>query len=224
MATGIGRGRGRDCVTCLHPRRAEIEQDLCLDPNARVIAARYGLSKSAVDRHHQKNHGGLSKEERAIARLAAINRHLAETRAMAPEIEAREAEREAQLAALRAEVQQIRATRRGILDQWKQLEAANKLVWEVLAKLRDEKIPAGESRLERFDRVLKAVQRVEGQIELQAKFLGDITEGVNNVVNVNFATSPEWLQLEAGLVEAVRGCQRCAPRVQAAAARLEGPE
>ena len=121
-------------------------------------------------------------------------------------------------------MQQIRATRRGILDQWKQLEAANKLVWEVLAKLRDEKIPAGESRLERFDRVLKAVQRVEGQIELQAKFLGDITEGVNSVVNVNFATSPEWLQLEAGLVEAGRGCQRCAPRVQAAAARLGGPE
>lgn len=219
-----GGGRGGNCATCMHAQRQEIEQELCLEPNVRVIAAKYGLSKSGVDRHFRRGHMVLSKEERAVYRMAAINRHLAETRAMAPEIEAREAEREAQLAALRAEVQQARATRRGILDQWKQLEAANKIVWEVLAKLRDDTVVKGEDRLERFDRILRAVQRVEGQIELQAKFLGEITEGVNNVVNVNFATSPEWLQLEAGLVEAVRGCQRCAPRVQAAAARLEGPE
>ncbi len=76
------------------------------------------------------------------------------------------------------------------LDVVKQLKAANSVVWEVLQDART----SGEP-----ETVLRAVDRVQKQIELQARLLGDLDE--RPVVNLNL--SPEWLELRTVIVGAL---------------------
>lgn len=195
-----GKGSGSVCSVCTHAERQRIDEDLCFDPNVRAIAGRYeGLTKSSVDRHYRA-HMALSKEERGTARLAAIARHIAETRAKAPEVEAQEHARETELEALRSEVSQLRQTKRGVLDQWKQIEALNGVVWEIIHELRDaKKMSPGEGRLDRFDQTLKATREVARQLELQGKFLGEIMEGAQVQV-VLLTAHPDWVRIRDGLV------------------------
>ena len=204
-----GSKSGRPCQTCNHPKLAQIDEDLCFDPNVRMIAARYGLTKSSIENHYQK-HMPIDATVRDAARLAAIARHMAETRARAPEIEAREREREEQMERMKREAQQLRDTRLGVLDKWKQLEAANKLLWETIADLR--KAEKGESRLDRHGKLIQALQRVEAQLELQAKLTGELKVAPEISLQV-FLGSSEWTSTQALLVEAVKDHPEAAERV-----------
>ncbi len=76
------------------------------------------------------------------------------------------------------------------LDTLKQLKGINSASWEVLQDARRSKEP---------EIVLRAVDRVQKQIELQAKLLGELDE--RPVVNV--LASPEWLELRAVIIGAL---------------------
>jgi len=192
-----GRGSGRPCRSCSHPERRRIDEDLCLAPNVREVARRYGLTKSCVEWHYN-NHVALTKEERSAYRLAAVARHIAETRALAPEIEAREREKEEQIRALRLEAEQLRKEKRGVLDQWQQLKAANAIVWQVVEDLRKAKDgETGAGKLSRSRALLEAADRIEKQLRLQAALVGDLTEGATvNVQLHQLLLSPDYLLMK----------------------------
>jgi len=79
---------------------------------------------------------------------------------------------------------------RHALDVVAQLKAINGVTMQILHEARQQKNP---------DVALKAVDRVQKQIELQAKLLGDLDE--RPVVNI--VVTEEWLQLRAVIIRAM---------------------
>lgn len=76
----------------------------------------------------------------------------------------------------------------GALDVLQQLKAINGAALGVLKKARDE----GDGELQ-----LKAIDRVQKQIELQAKLLGDLDDRPQ----LNLTLSPQWVEVRALIVE-----------------------
>jgi uncharacterized protein YllA (UPF0747 family) len=77
------------------------------------------------------------------------------------------------------------------IDVVKQLKAINGATLAILKEARDE----GNGEL-----ALKAVDRIQRQLELQAKLLGELQqEGT-----INVSVSPEWLTLRAVLIQALQ--------------------
>ena len=79
------------------------------------------------------------------------------------------------------------------LDVLKQLRAINGACLAILAEARQQRDA---------HTALKAVDRIQRQIELQAKLLGDLDEAPT--VQVAVLTSPEWVATRAALMEALR--------------------
>jgi hypothetical protein len=77
------------------------------------------------------------------------------------------------------------------LDVVQQLKAINVAALHVLKEART----AGDGAL-----ALKAIDRIQRQIELQAKLLGDLDERST----VNILVSPEWVAVQAVLFDALR--------------------
>jgi transposase-like protein len=138
----------RICTVCAHPERQAVDTALVAGGAYRDIAGRYGLSKSAVERHQAEH-------------LPA--------------------------ALVRGEAAREEARALDVLQQLKFINGA------ALSVLRDARA-AGEGEL-----VLKAVDRVMKQVELQAKLLGDLDE--RPVVNV--LVSPEWQQVRGTMLRAL---------------------
>lgn len=88
-----------------------------------------------------------------------------------------------------AKAQEAEDITRG-LDVVKQLRAINGVTMQILHEARQQRNP---------EVALKAVDRIQRQIELQAKLLGDLDE--RPVVNV--LISPEWLRLRGIIIEAI---------------------
>jgi DNA-binding transcriptional ArsR family regulator len=62
------------CTVCAHPRRRRIDRELAADElSFRELAARYGLSKSALARHWE-NHFWAEEEEQASGTEAGQTR------------------------------------------------------------------------------------------------------------------------------------------------------
>ncbi len=95
------------------------------------------------------------------------------------------------------------------IDVVGQLRAINAATLSVLADAR--KVGDG-------DLALKAVDRVQRQIELQAKLLGELDE--RPVVNLTI--SAEWLQVRAALLDALRPHPEARSAVAARLLALEG--
>jgi hypothetical protein len=94
------------------------------------------------------------------------------------------------------------------IDIIRQLKAINGATLQILNEAR----AAGNGEL-----VLKAVDRVERQITLQAKLLGDLSDQPQ----INILASPEWITLRSTLISVL--CDF--PDAQAAViARLQPPE
>ena len=138
----------RTCSVCAHPERATIDKALVAGGTLRDIAGRYGLSKSAVERH--------AAEHLPAALVAAVGAE-----------ETRQA-----------------------LDVLQQLKTINAAALTVLRDAR----AAGDG-----DLMLKAIDRVHRQVELQAKLLGDLDE--RPVVNV--LVTPEWQRVRARILAAL---------------------
>jgi len=76
------------------------------------------------------------------------------------------------------------------LDVVKQLKAINGVTMQILHEARQQKNP---------EVALKAVDRIQRQLELQAKLLGDLDE--RPVVNI--LVSSEWLAVRATIIQAL---------------------
>ncbi len=74
-----------------------------------------------------------------------------------------------------------------LLDRLKEI---NRETLEILKVAKDGK---------NYDISLRAIQRIEKQIELQARLIGEISEG--QVINVS--VMPQWLQIRAVILQAV---------------------
>ncbi len=137
----------RVCTICTNESRAEIDAALLNETPYRHIAARYGTSTGALQRHRE---------------------HLPSQLVKAQEQE---------------DVSQA-------IDVIKQLKAINGATLAILKEARAE----GNGEL-----ALKAVDRIQRQLELQAKLLGELQqEGT-----INVTVSPEWLTLRAVVIAAL---------------------
>jgi hypothetical protein len=78
---------GRPCSICKHPEAAHIAQALAEDASVRKLAARFGLTKSAINRHINKcltpavqnvirESGKLMKDAKTAAPVPAPNARL----------------------------------------------------------------------------------------------------------------------------------------------------
>jgi len=97
---------------------------------------------------------------------------------------------------------------REALDVVKQLKAINAASLAILKEARDQGKPST---------ALQAIDRIQKQIELQAKLLGELDERPQ----VNVLISPEWLELRAVIVGALEPHPDARGAVLKA---LEGPE
>ncbi len=137
----------RTCTICNHEKRADIDSALLAEEAYRHIAARFGTSTGALQRHRE---------------------HLPKQLVKAQEQE---------------DVRQA-------IDVVKQLKAINGATLAILKEARAE----GNGEL-----ALKAVDRIQRQLELQAKLLGELQqEGT-----INVTVSPEWLTLRAVVIAAL---------------------
>lgn len=98
---------------------------------------------------------------------------------------------------------------RQALDVVTQLKAINGTCLRVL----NDAVQAGDP-----ETVLKAVDRIHRQIELQAKLLGELDE--RPVINV--LMQPEWLQVRAVLLAALAAFPQAREAAAAALVPLEG--
>lgn len=134
----------RKCTVCDHRKRTEVERALIGPDSFRTIAARFGLSTTALQRHQAK--------------------HLPEKL-----LKARELREKAEAGDLFAALEELRAETREVLE----------LV-----------------RGKNSEMTLKAVARLEKQLELQAKLLGLLQESTT----INVHLSPEWVQLRTSIL------------------------
>jgi hypothetical protein len=94
------------------------------------------------------------------------------------------------------------------IDVIKQLKAINGATLAILKEARDDK--NGEL-------ALKAVDRIQRQLELQAKLLGELQqEGT-----INITVSPEWLSIRAVILQAVTPYPEAAKAITAALSASE---
>src|SRR3954451_12797559 len=94
------------------------------------------------------------------------------------------------------------------IDVVKQLKAINTACLAVLGDARK----AGDGEL-----VLKAVDRVQRQIELQAKLLGNLDDRPQ----ISLVTAPEWLVVRATLLQVLQGYPEARAAVAASLLALE---
>ena len=171
----------KPCSICHHPEREAIEKAL-LDSEAghRKVAKRFGISASALFRH-RKNH--LPK---LIARALAIKPvpvHREKAHDPATEEHALEIARHHEAVEAKKDQHAI--------DVTQQLRAINAACLEVLREARKD----GKHSI-----LLRAVDRIARQIELQAKLLGQIQDGAT----VNVAVLPEWHGIRQAVLEALQ--------------------
>ena len=106
------------------------------------------------------------------------------------------------------QVEQARGVVDAGLDVVAQLRAINGITLQVMKDARD----SGDREL-----VLKAVDRVERQLILQAKLLGDLDERPQ----INILVAPEWLAVRTVLVQALQPYPEARTAVAAALTGVE---
>lgn len=95
------------------------------------------------------------------------------------------------------------------LDVVRQLRAINGAALAILKESRDNKDN---------ETALKAIDRVQRQIELQAKLLGELKDGPT----INLVVAPQWLEIRAVILQALKAHPEAGQAVVAALASVEG--
>lgn len=163
----------RRCTVCTHAERERIDKDLIAgEVGLRKLAVRFGTSLAAMWRHQQNHLPGTLARGMESLRVGGATDPLAQR--LAEHHVAVEAKKDAH----------------GI-DTVQQLRAINGACLEVLRNARSQ----GKSEV-----LLRAVDRIARQIELQAKLLGMI----ENATVVNLAIAPEWQGLRQRILDALR--------------------
>lgn len=177
----------RTCTICTHPERSVIDRALVAGEPFRNVAERTGTSATALHRH---------KAEHLPRLLAKVERTVERTET------ARAAALVAQGAAQEAQVT------RHALDVVGQLKIINASSLAILREARERQ--AG-------DLALKAIDRIQKQIELQAKLIGELDE--RPVVNI--LVTSEWQAVRHALVAALAPYPEARANVAAALVALE---
>ena len=208
---------GRPCTICRHPKREEIDRALVRnEAGYRTIAARFDISPSALFRHKREHLPALIAKGLEALGVAspetadpdeAIRAAQQSPQALSRGLQAlanekAEVEEQARLAKLpppppsyAAELAKERTAidareTAHAIDTFQQLRAINAACLEVLREARRD----GKHSI-----LLRAVDRIARQIELQAKLLGQIQDGTT----VNVAVMPEWHDLRQTVLEAL---------------------
>jgi hypothetical protein len=154
---------------CTSPKRAEIDKALVAGQPYRTIAQQFATSPWAVLRHKATHLRGM----------------LAQAERRQEQDDRQHGDR------LGRQVQeQEHKSMEQALDVVKQLRAINAAALTILDQARQ----AGNGEL-----VLKAVDRVQRQIELQAKLLGELSDAPT----INVLMLPEWLTLRTAILDAL---------------------
>lgn len=173
---------GRPCKICKHPQRAEIDRVLVRNESGyRTLAKRFGISASSLYRH-LKNHLPELIAQGMKAEKPVERKHAPPVTEIIPPAHAEELFREHHALHQRSTEQAI--------DAVAQLKAINAACLEVLKQARADGKPSI---------LLKAVDRIARQIELQARLLGQIQEGHT----INVAVLPEWHGIRQRILEAL---------------------
>ncbi len=171
----------RKCTICEHPRVRQIDFALLGSDGYRKVAGRFGLSPSAVWRH-RRNH---------------VPELIAEGLKLMPEEAAESLPPQAgtgrpKAASSPAGSEQLTPRQQHAIETVQQIKAINSASLEVLAEAREKKQPAV---------VLRAVDRVARQIELDVRVHGKGEEGLEGVAVTSL---PEWAQLRTTILRALK--------------------
>jgi hypothetical protein len=174
---------------CSHPERTLIDQSLVGNESNRNVSLRFGPSIPALQRHRAHHLPQVLARAQRRTEQRQEATHTAAVGAAAQQ---------------RAEQEHVQA-----LDVVRQLKAINGVALEIMAKARE----AGDG-----DTALRAMDRIQRQIELQAKLLGELSD---DRPQVNILLSPQWIALRSTLVSALADYPDA---LTAVAARLQAAE
>jgi hypothetical protein len=172
----------RVCSICHDPQREKIDHALLnASEGYRSVAKRFGISEPALFRHRQGHLPAL------IAKGLATQQQAPE-----PPSKSKDPVPESHAIELARRHQEIETKQaRHAIDVVHQLRAVNAICLEVLNKAR---------AADNHSMLLRAVDRIVKQIELQARLLGEIGDGQT----VNVAILPEWHGIRQVVLEALR--------------------
>ncbi len=218
----------RACTVCTHAEREAIDRALVDGAASRYVAKQYRIGKDAVHRHKADHlpaamvKGREAREEAAAVDLMTeLNRcfHRINLLFDACDRWLRDADDPSRYdIGPRAEEVQVTYTepgpdgrrvqrKRPLSDLLEQVEGRGRTIGFAETKHADPR-----------ELVLKTAARLDSQLQLLGKLLGELKEGAT----VNVLIAPEWLQLRATLLVALAPHPEARQAVAAALARAEG--
>jgi hypothetical protein len=213
----------RPCSICAHPERAAIEKALVAGTSSRQCAALYRVSPDAVERHKAAHlpvrlvSAQEAQEEADALDVMATLRHCLARVTKVYDACDRWLEDPANPGTYtlepRAEEVQVVYLAAGADGKPERRKAP---LSTLLARLGEAGVPAASWEVKHADPrdlILRTDRRLQGQLELIAKLLGDLDERPQ--LNV-FLASPEWQALRGRLYEVLRPY----PEVRAAVAEV----
>jgi hypothetical protein len=199
----------RTCTICTHPQREKIDHALLAEESFRSIAERFGVSATALLRHkedHIPAHLAQSKEAEEVARAdnltAELRRIMARVNLLfdACDRYLRDPENPEQYD-IGPRAEDIKVTYLEPVDDDKVVRRKARLS-ELLPKVEQQGLMVTLIEVKHADPrelILKTSQRLEGQLELLARLVGELQDGQT----VNVLIMPEWHRVRAVIVEAL---------------------
>lgn len=196
------------CTVCKSPQRAEVEQALVQGVSYRRIASQFSVGEKSVERHRVNcMPEEIAKSQEAREQAFAIN--------VAEQLAAINAASLALLKEARAALNRIQASHADALPSLEELLAMPKEKRALTLKLSG---IYNWRRNQDMQNALQAIDRVQKQLEMQAKLQGDLQqEGT-----VNIWVSPEWANARTNLLEALRPFPEARVAVAQALLAIEG--
>jgi len=155
------------------------------------------------------SHPQRKEIDRALTEMSASNRRIASQHDVSERAIRDHKANHLAVRMLKAVERREEADIRTAIDVVGQLKAINGAALSVLKDARD----ARDGEL-----ALKAIDRIQRQIELQAKLIGELSDG--NTVNI--VVAPEWVQIRTTLIVALRPYPEASLAVAGALQMIEG--
>ena len=180
----------KTCSICKHPQRAAIEAKLVQGLSYRYISLRFQVGAMAVYRHRENcMPEEIAKSQEAREAAFALN--------VAEQLHAINQSSMTLLKVAQAALSRIVSTHADAVPSVEELLAMNKERRALTLKLSG---IHSWRRTQDMNTALQAIDRVQKQLEMQAKLQGDLAqEGT-----VNIWVSPEWTSARMSLLEALR--------------------
>lgn len=197
----------RKCTICEHPHRTEIEKAIVRNDSNRAIASRFDVSRGAVQRHTDNHlpaaivHAEESKAEvRSIDIMGELQEHYGFARRLRDACDRwlRDVDDPTQYD-IGPRAEEVKVTylepdgdggtvrrKEKLSDLLPRIEEGGRTVAMVETKHADPR-----------ELVLKALARLENQLELIARLMGELK---NETTTINVHLHPEWVQLRSRIL------------------------